>query len=173
MGPPQSTLDVLAEAPEEGEHAGVPAPAFFQPELADSKTPDGLQETAADLGAVALDDSAPDDRSGSSNIIVESEPNGYGGMRHLWNDGVWRPDGTVPHRAENVTVTNGIQYPIYLTVNPADGKYYPLKEDADDVKEAQFGSIESVGVVFAFPPLGWQRINIGRQLYERCCFFFF
>eukprot|EP00967_Tisochrysis_lutea_P025177 scaffold28985_cov31-Tisochrysis_lutea.AAC.1 len=101
-------------------------------------------------------------------VILQTEPDGFGGMRHLWSDGVWRPHGTQPHEAENVVKRAGIQYPIYLTVNPTDGKYYPIKGETDEEKRSKYGQLESVGVVFAFPPLGWQRINIGRPLYERC-----
>lgn len=143
---------------------------FMQPEKDEALLPAELQEESEGIGVESLDSIASSGESGPANpaTIIESEADEFGGMRHLWSDGVWRPDGTEPHEEENVMKKNGVQYPIYLTLNPADGKYHVLKDDTDEEKKSKFGTVESVGVVFAFPPLGWQRINIGRQLYDRC-----
>jgi hypothetical protein len=245
------SLELLAEEPSGGgedDESNGPT-AFMQPEKEAAPSPAELEEESAGLGVESLSSCASYATADSSSrasgcaipaTIAETEADEFGGVRHLWSDGVWRPDGTEPHEQENVMKKNGVQYPIYLTLNPADGRYHVLKnnapsevapspqadphrapsryipspppacsptmvrrlcsvafphlltswcalqdeqnpeqnssdgryhvlkDDTDEEKKSKFGTVESVGVVFAFPPVGWQRINIGRQLYERC-----
>uniref|UniRef100_A0A6U5GRB7 Malonyl-CoA:ACP transacylase (MAT) domain-containing protein n=1 Tax=Calcidiscus leptoporus TaxID=127549 RepID=A0A6U5GRB7_9EUKA len=44
-----------------------------------------------------------------------------------------------------------------------DGSF---KQETDEEKLARLGPYETHGVVFMFPPVGWQHINMGRALYE-------
>lgn len=153
--PPVAPIEMLADVTDGTYEEGARPPVFLQPARSapSDSPPDSPSDDAEESGKLPA-------------MIVESEADTFGGTRHLWTDGVWRPDGTEPHDAEHVVFANGTQYPVYLTVSPKDGKYHPLKEESDEEKLARHGPVESVGVVFAFPPLGWQRINIGRPLYE-------
>mmetsp|Transcript_25586 Transcript_25586/g.80550 ORF Transcript_25586/g.80550 Transcript_25586/m.80550 type:complete len:467 (+) Transcript_25586:45-1445(+) len=153
--PPMAPIEMVADVTDGTYEEGARPPVFLQPARSapSDSPPDSPSDDAEESGKLPA-------------MIVESEADTFGGTRHLWTDGVWRPDGTEPHDAEHVVFANGTQYPVYLTVSPKDGKYHPLKEESDEEKLARHGPVESVGVVFAFPPLGWQRINIGRPLYE-------
>ena len=42
-----------------------------------------------------------------------------------------------------------------------------LKQETYADRVARVGGIDRVGVIFLFPPVGWQRINMGRALYEK------
>ena len=42
-----------------------------------------------------------------------------------------------------------------------------LKQETYVDRVARVGGIDRVGVIFLFPPVGWQRINMGRALYEK------
>jgi len=77
---------------------------FMQPEKDEALLPAELQEESEGIGVESLDSIASSGESGPANpaTIIESEADEFGGMRHLWSDGVWRPDGTEPHEEHEV-----------------------------------------------------------------------
>ncbi|EOD32768.1 hypothetical protein EMIHUDRAFT_230345 [Emiliania huxleyi CCMP1516] len=135
--PPVAPIEVLADVTDGTYEEGARPPVFLQPARSapSDSPPDSPSDDAEESGKLPA-------------MIVESEADTFGGTRHLWTDGVWRPDGTEPHDAEHVVFANGTQYPVYLTVSPKDGKYHPLKEESDEEKLARHGPVESAHPVF-------------------------
>ncbi|EOD32378.1 hypothetical protein EMIHUDRAFT_230921 [Emiliania huxleyi CCMP1516] len=135
--PPVAPIEMLADVTDGTYEEGARPPVFLQPARSapSDSPPDSPSDDAEESGKLPA-------------MIVESEADTFGGTRHLWTDGVWRPDGTEPHDAEHVVFANGTQYPVYLTVSPKDGKYHPLKEESDEEKLARHGPVESAHPVF-------------------------
>ena len=62
-------------------------------------------------------------------------------------------------------MATSMQWPMHLDL-AEDGHYYARETETPETLLEKHGSITSVGLVFMYPPVGWQRVNMGRELYE-------
>ena len=47
-----------------------------------------------------------------------------------------------------------------------DGKYHIVTQDTPEQVRERFGGVPEVDLIFMYPPIGSQRVNMGRALWE-------
>ena len=67
--------------------------------------------------------------------------------------------------SEFATVASDAEQRIFYNLGD-DGAYHVVTQDTPEQVKERFGGIPEVDLIFMYPPIGSQRVNMGRALWE-------